>query len=77
MSYPEAKADGIRISKDEYGFTSYHPPCHVCGAETSVWSYLQGNQYTCRRCRQTVNAAKAEKKLVSQESMHENAHEFS
>ena len=35
MSYYEALADNIRISKKN-GFTIYYPPCHICGASVEV-----------------------------------------
>ena len=53
MSYYEALADNIRISKKN-GFTIYYPPCHICGASVESWNYVSGLQYTCTACREML-----------------------
>ena len=53
MSYYEALADNIRISKKN-GFTIYSPPCHICGASVESWNYVSGLQYTCTACREML-----------------------
>jgi hypothetical protein len=50
MSYKEALADGVRITKDQ-ALTIYYPPCRFCGCEVESFNYIRTYYYTCPQCR--------------------------
>ena len=54
MSYYEAVEDKILITKQQNGFTSYHPPCYICGTPINSWKYVRGQKYCCSDCREIL-----------------------
>lgn len=63
MSYQDAIKDGIPIEKDSKGFNWYYPPCRICGASVTSWSYIRGTQYICQECRRELVILEHQTKL--------------
>jgi len=61
MSWREAIEDGIPFENDSNGFNNYYPPCHICKAPVSSWSYIRGAQYSCVDCRTELKKIMREK----------------
>lgn len=51
MSYQEALRDGIRRTKDKYGYELYMVPCHICGNEIECLNYKSDWEYICTNCK--------------------------